>query len=357
MKIFLSGYFHENLGDDLFFHILTRRYPQHRFYVLAHADHARAYRGESNVTVHSQCKLLRGMDKVLSKISPSLSFGSLYGRTKDLSVLIGGSMFQELSHDGSDLKRLALMPHNHNRLYILGINYGPAHSQAYLDACTRYLAGATDVCFRDRTSYELFKDLPNTRLGNDIVFDIRKLCPTPTQKENTCVIAPIDFGAKPALAPYKEDYLTFLKDQILEQQALGRRVKLMSFCRWEGDENAIRELLALCPEEARAQIDTIFYDGQNWQMLCAVIGSAAQVIATRFHSMVLALAYAVPTLVISYSNKTRQLLEDMDRGDCAIMPQQLKAPESIRLVTDIDVDYWQTQAEKHFEKLDELLNP
>lgn len=356
MNIHLSGYFHENLGDDLFFHILTRRYPQHRFYVLAHGDHAQAYQGASNVIVHSQGKLLRGVDKVLSKLSPRLSLGNLYGSTKDLSILIGGSMFQELFDDGSDLKRLKLMPQNHNRLYILGINYGPAKTQAHLEACRAYLGTATDVCFRDKTSYRLFQELANTRVGNDIVFGIGKLCPAPVEKENTCIIAPIDFSAKPSLAPYKQHYLDFLTQQILEQQAMGRRVKLMSFCRWEGDENAIGELLEQCPDQARTQIDTIFYDGQNWQDLCAAIGASSYVIATRFHSMVLALAYGVPTAVISYSNKTRQLLEDMDRGHCAIAPSALKNITQIIPVTDIDIAHWQAQAEKHFEKLDELLN-
>lgn len=359
MNIFLNGYFHENLGDDLFFHIITRRYPNHQFHMLAHGDHASAYRGVPNAKIHPQCKLLRGADKVLSKLSPKLSFGSLYGRTKDLSVLIGGSMFQEMQDDGSDLKRLALMPENHKKLYIMGINYGPAHTQAYEDACRKYLASATDVCFRDQTSYNRFRDLPNTRVGNDIAFGIRRICPTPVEKENTCIIAPIDFGKKPALVAYKQAYLEFLKARLLEQQAQGRQVILMSFCKWEGDEDAIRELLDLCSPEVKAQVTTLCYNGQNWQELCQCIGSAAYMIATRFHSMVLALAYGVPTLAISYSNKTRQLLQDMDRGECAIMPEELAdlPAEKLTPVTGIDIDYWQSQADVHFEKLDELLNP
>ena len=359
MKIYLSGYFHENLGDDLFFHIITQRYAKHQFYMMVHGDHAHAYRGRPNVKVHAQPKLLRGADKILSKVSPNLGLGSLYGRTKEISVLIGGSMFQELYKDGSDLKRLAQMPQNRSKLYILGINYGPAKTMAYRDAVSRYLASATDVCFRDRTSFELFQELPNARVGNDIVFGIRNICPAPAQKQNTCVISLIDFDAKPDLAPYKAAYLQFLRERILEQQALGREVILTSFCRWEGDEKAIRELKALCEPEVLEKLKTLCYDGHNWKELCNAFASASWVISTRFHAMVLGLVYQVPTVVISYSNKIRQLLRDMDRDNCAISPKNLAnfPAEQICPVTDIDVKHWQNQAELHFEKLDALLRP
>lgn len=359
MKIYLSGYFHENLGDDLFFHIITQRYAKHQFYMAVHADHAHAYQGKPNVKVFPQRKLLRGADKLLSKVSPGFGIGSLYGRNKDVSVLIGGSMFQELYKDGSDLKRLAQMPQNRNKLYILGVNYGPARTSVYRDAVSRYLESATDVCFRDKTSYGIFQDLPNARVGNDIVFGIRKICPTPAQKLNTCVISPIDFGAKPDLAPYKKAYLNFLRDRILEQQALGRQVILMSFCRWEGDEKAIRDLKAICEPAVRERLKTVCYDGHNWQGICNTIATASWMISTRFHAMVLGLVYKVPTVVISYSNKIRQLLKDMDREHCAIIPKALSdySADKICPVTDIDVDHWQAQAELHFQKLDALLKP
>lgn len=357
MKILLSGYFYANLGDDLFYHIITQRYPQHRFYVLPHGDYAYAYMGKDNVTVFPQRKLLRGMDKALSKLSPKLSFWNLYGKMMDASVLIGGSMFQELTGDERDLRRLALMPRKDKNLFVLGVNYGPAKSQRYLQACREYLKSAEDVCFRDKTSFDLFADLGNTRVGNDLVFGIPAVCPPAKEKENICVISPIDFSAKPALAAYEEDYLSFLQRQVAYQQSLGREVVLVSFCRWEGDENATQKLLERCTAEQKKNIRCLFYDGQNWKQICACISSAACVVATRFHSMVLGLVYGVPTIPISYSNKTVQLLKDMDRANCAVLPQQLASlqPEQTKPVTDIDIAYWQAQGEKHFERLDQLL--
>lgn len=357
MKILLNGYFYANLGDDLFYHIITQRYPRHRFYMMPHSDYAKAYMGKNNVTVHPQRKLLRGVDKALSKLTPKLSLGNLYSKSMDVSVLIGGSMFQELAGDGSDLKRLSLMPRKDKNLYILGVNYGPAKSESYLRACREYLSSAADVCFRDQTSYELFRELSNTRVGNDLVFGIPTVCPAVEEKENTCVISLIDFSAKPALRAYEEDYLNFLQRQITYQQKLDREVVLVSFCRWEGDENAIEKLLARCSREQKKAIRCLFYDGQNWRQICRCISAAACVVATRFHGMVLGLVYGVPTIPISYSNKTVQLLKDMDRADSAILPEQLASldPEHLQPVTDIDIAYWQSQGEKHFEKLDALL--
>ena len=59
MKILLNGYFHENLGDDLFYQLIARRYPQHQFYMPVHGASAHAYTGNKNVKVLRQNKLLR----------------------------------------------------------------------------------------------------------------------------------------------------------------------------------------------------------------------------------------------------------------------------------------------------------
>ena len=231
MKLLTSGYFYRNLGDDLFLRILANRYPTHQFHTLIHGDHACAYTDMPNVRVMPMTKLRRGMDKVLAKLNPGLRLACVMGKKADASVLIGGSMFQELAEDGSDISRLQKMPKNYNRLFVLGINFGPYKTGAYLESCQKYLAGATDVCFRDETSYGLFSHLPNTRLGSDIVFCIEDLCPGVKNKQNTCFISVMDFGTKKALQPYRDAYLHFLKEQVLEQQAMGRQVVLVSFCK------------------------------------------------------------------------------------------------------------------------------
>jgi len=355
MKLLLNGYFYRNLGDDLFFHIIANRYPNHQFYAMIHGDHADAYKGVSNVKVLPQTKLLRGLDKVLFKLSPSMSLYAQKGKKMDASILIGGSMFIEMYDDGYDLKRLRAMPQNRKGLYIMGINFGPHKTQGYLDACREYLATATDVCFRDATSYGLFSDLPNTRCGSDIVFGIEAICPRAEEKRNVCVISVMDFGANPALAPYEADYLAFVTDMIRHQHAQGREVELVSFCAWEGDERAMEKILARCDDPDKVRL--LKYDGQNWRQVCRHISSAACMVASRFHSVVLGLAWGVPTLAISYSNKTVQLLKDMGCGNKAVLPQMLAQlkPETAEYISGLDMTSWRQKAETHFEKLDALL--
>ena len=347
MKILLKGYFYKNLGDDLFFHLITERYPQHTFYVPVHGDHAQAYMGKPHVKILPQTKLKRGMDKILQKIAPRLVSAKGLERRTDLGVLIGGSMFQEIGEN--PIARLNQMPRHPKGQYVLGVNFGPHKSQAYVDATKAYLAQLKDVCFRDSVSYGYFSQLENTRLGSDMVFAIQTLCPAPTRKENTCVISVMDFGENPALAPYAQDYLAFLGRNIQQQLDLGRKVILLSFCQFEGDERTIGLLQKQYP-----QVSTLSYDGTNYAQICQTIGSAACMVASRFHSMVLGLAYGVPTIAISYSNKTKQLLQDLGYGEYAITPEML-ADAQPKVIPSLDMTHWAQLGESHFQALDQLL--
>ena len=347
MKILLKGYFYKNLGDDLFFHLITERYPQHTFYVPVHGDHARAYMGKPHVKILPQTKLKRGMDKILQKFAPQLVSAKRLERRTDLGVLIGGSMFQEIGEN--PIARLKQMPRHPKGQYVLGVNFGPHKSQAYLDATRNYLEQLQDVCFRDSVSYGYFSQLDNTRLGSDMVFAIQSLCPAPARKENTCVISVMDFGANPALAPYEKDYLGFLGRNIQQQLDMGRQVILLSFCQFEGDEVTIRALQGQYP-----QVTALPYDGTNYAQVCQTIGSAACMIASRFHSMVLGLSYGVPTIAISYSNKTKQLLQDLGYGEHAITPEML-ADAQPKVIPSLDMTHWAQLGESHFQVLDQLL--
>ena len=159
----------------------------------------------------------------------------------------------------------------------------------------------------------------------------------------------MDFSVNPALAPYETDYLDFLQKNIQQQLDMGRKVILLSFCQFEGDERTIHMLQKQYP-----QITALTYDGTNYAQVCRTIGSAACMIASRFHSMVLALAYGVPTIAISYSNKTKQLLQDLGYGEFAITPDIL-AHAQPQVIPSLDVTPWAQLGESHFQALDHLL--
>lgn len=56
--------------------------------------------------------------------------------------------------------------------FVIGSNYGPASSESYLRECRERFSRCTDVCLRDRRSYELFSDLSQVRYAPDLVFGL-----------------------------------------------------------------------------------------------------------------------------------------------------------------------------------------
>jgi colanic acid/amylovoran biosynthesis protein len=123
----------------------------------------------------------------------------------------------------------------------------------------------------------------------------------------------------------------------------------------EGDENAIGQFLKKCPPELAKDVSALYYDGSNYQQLCSCISSAACLVATRFHSLVLGLAYNIPTIPICYSNKALQLLQDLGLEAAAIIPAQLAQAEPTP-VTASGLDRLEAAAEQHFTELDKRLN-
>lgn len=357
MKILLNGYFHKNFGDDLFFHIICKRYNNHIFYAPIEKECAHAYMGENNIKVLSINKLIRGIDKLTTKLNPKFSYYNILNHFTDLSVLIGGSMFQELYGDRHDLERIDNLPDTSKALYILGVNFGPYKTIKYLNKCKKYLAGATDVCFRDNESYSLFKDLNNTRVATDIVFGIEKIAPKAKEKKNVCVISVMDFSTRSKLKKYRESYEKFILSIIEKQLEIGREVILMSFCKYEGDENAIKRIMEICHQKQLTKINVHYYYGYNWMETLNIISSSSYIIASRFHSMILGIVYGIPTLPIIYNEKFRKILNDLDLKNFGVELDELNEFEKkqFKSIPAQDITVLKQKAELQFLELDKIL--
>ena len=57
MEVFVRGFFHVNLGDDLFLHILAKRYPNHNFHVILNEEYTNVFCDEKNIIVHPYKKI------------------------------------------------------------------------------------------------------------------------------------------------------------------------------------------------------------------------------------------------------------------------------------------------------------
>ncbi|WP_127818207.1 polysaccharide pyruvyl transferase family protein [Microbacterium sp. CPCC 204701] len=109
------------------------------------------------------------------------------------------------------------------------------------------------------------------------------------------------------------DYIGQLVFFIESLRAQGKRVLLVPHSVRTGTDKTHNNDLPLCREihsRLRPGDDLLFIDQElSSQQLRYVIGRCSLFVASRFHAMVSSLAMAVPTLVIGWSHKYREVLE------------------------------------------------
>lgn len=307
MRVLLRAYTQLNLGDDLFLHILSRRYPQVEF-VLARE------------TGGMYGKFL----KTHTNISDFPGYGMLYrlmrraGRTPyidkrlylgiDAAVYIGGSIFMENESDrfyeNMLLAEVDYCAEKKIPYYILSCNFGPYQTDGYVRRMRACFEKCADVCFRDTASHAMFAR--KSRFAADAVFstDIEK----PPVRENVLGVSIISYKNR----AYGDEnaYMAQTERLVREHLVCGGAVELFCFCTSEGDFDAAGRLAARFDGEERKRISIIEYDGDVEAFVGRFI-SCGRIYAARFHAIMLALIYRVPLICHIYSEKTANVLRDM----------------------------------------------
>lgn len=85
-------------------------------------------------------------------------------------------------------------------------------------------------------------------------------------------------------------------------------VTLVSFCKREGDEDAIKKLYELVPNNSK--IESFYYNG-NYEGIIHLFAEATYIIGSRFHSIILGIAFQKPVFPIAYNSKTTHYLADL----------------------------------------------
>lgn len=123
------------------------------------------------------------------------------------------------------------------------------------------------------------------------------------------------------------DYVGQMVAFIEHLRASGRKVLLVPHSVRTGTDKTHNNDLPLCTEiAARLQPgdDLLFVDRElSSQQLRHLIGRCSLFVASRFHAMVSSLAMAVPTLVIGWSHKYREVLEMFELEEWAFGHDQL----------------------------------
>lgn len=309
-KTFLYAYDRQNLGDDLFVHTITKRYPDVQFYIWSDKENRRTFASLPNLKVIDQDSVwIRSLRKLRPSFVPK--YKEWLEQRCDAVVYIGGSIFIEYPNWEQICTWWEYEAKN-RPFYVLGANFGPWHTEAYRQKMEDVFRNCRDVCFRDRYSRDLFRDVSTVRQAPDILLSY-PMSRVPV-KEKQIFVSVIDCAGRDEshdLSRHDERYVANMAKLLRTYLDDGYSLVLASFCKSEGDEAGIEKILAAMGCGNHPCIRTLCYDGTNAAEMTEAIAESEFVIATRFHGVILAMNAGRPVLPILYSDKTSCVLQDL----------------------------------------------
>lgn len=307
-KVYVYAYLAGNLGDDLFVRLLCRRYPRTRFCIFAEPVYKERFGDLPNCRVYSPED--REVKRV-ERLFPGLGFPAYLARRCQASVHIGGSVFVQHQEDWSGAYAAdAGLAKRSRRLYVIGANFGPYTDPAYYEKYRELFCAYEGICFRDRYSYELFRDLPRVSWAPDVVFNLH---PASLPNEKKVLISPIELGdrkGKYDLSGYEPAYREFHIRMIRTLLNRGYKITMVSFCQAQQDDTMMQKILDGLQEEERRKIVCTAYQ-TDMRFILQEFASSEAVLGTRFHSVILGLVHGCRVLPVIYDQKTEKTLEDL----------------------------------------------
>lgn len=367
MKIIkLYAYWANNLGDDLMVDILLSKYPQYFFYSedCHYSSRFNSYENFKNKEYfYRKYGRINHLFNILTfnKMNDFV-FKKLFKKIEDrciCSVYIGGSIYMQNSIQEKEIdKRVEIEKKKlgNGPLFIIGANFGPALSNYFIESFKNYFSLCAGVSFRDKKSYLLFSELLNVQYSHDVVFNMKKTN-RKIHKNNHVIISVIDLLSRDKICQYREDYENFVISLCYECIAIGKIPVLMSFCEIEGDTKAIYRIYNKLNEDIKNKIIIYCYTN-NLEEAVNKFECADMIIATRFHAMILALVFGKPFFAISYNDKIKHVLEDIEcTSFCSL--SDLHKIDTRSLITDMknfsNIDKCLESSRHQFDQLEEYL--
>ena len=357
-NVLIDAYTRLNLGDDLFVKVLCERYPKEQFTIATRKEYAAPFEAIENLKT---AMIPRYIDGILSRLNinyrVSTAIKNKEAQNNEATVIIGGSIFIEPTDSQSHIKKNQELFEQSQQLFILGSNFGPYQSKSFYNAYEKLFSKVKDVCFRDASSYHLFDHLPTVRTAPDVVFSMDTQMIEKMTEGKYVVISVIDLSWRDNLSAYQEDYeqsILQISEKLIEK---GYKVLLMSFCKYEGDEEAIERILSQTNSE---YLTKYFYAGNIDESLEVINGSSG-VIATRFHSMILGWMFNKPVFPFVYSNKTLNVLNDKKYDGYYLEIEKINTIDVNKAVTQTiyskptDIDSEMEKAQENFLMFDQFM--
>lgn len=364
-KILVNGYFGINFGDDLFFKILFERYPEVKFIFYnnsylqnLHGRYRDIYSKYNNVEI----KKYNNLRKVFEKLGNTRIIDNIQYKKYDATVFIGGSIFMETNcWKYSYIEKSNIINYfqsSKKPIYIIGSNFGPVKTENFKMKYYELFNKCTDICFRDKYSFELFRDNKNIRLAPDIVFQLKG---KGVEKiKNSVGISMINLKHKSDLEQYEDVYNQKFKEIVEQLIDLEKKITFFSFCDAEGDMEAIEKLIKTIDKKYINDIKIEQYTGSINEFL-EKFERMESIIGTRFHACILSQVFNQGLYPIIYSDKTYNVLKDikLDKHYKYVKDiQTLDVNEIIEFMSNNKVKNSRifVEAEKQFEGLDKYIN-
>lgn len=330
-RFMLYGFFGHNVGDDAFFDMLFKRYPDTMFYIMHDPSYAEFFSRYPNVRFYDATRPdIIKINAFGEKFNQSNLFEKLLLKICDGVVHIGGSIYQQIGNWQLDFDIRQKRKLRGKKFFAVSNNFGPYTDNSYRDMWAGEFKKWTDICFRDRYSYNLFSDIPIVRYAPDLLFrfPIEK-----KESEKKVSVSVID-----TLAPFRtiekstaEAYENKIVELIKRFSSDGYAVSLLSFCAFAGDNAAADRILAALPEEVSSNIKNVVYRN-NLNEITNEIETSEYVVATRFHAMILGYIAGKKVLPICYSEKMSNVISDLSLSDSIITLDNLSSLTADELI-------------------------
>ena len=350
--IYIKAYTRLNLGDDLLIKLVCDNNKYEQFCILASKEYVEVFKDTKNIKVmYEEYELLQSFksnyEKYLEEQNKIITNISSYC---DTFLYVGGSIFIEGGPTSVvRVRQLKNEIKSFKNAYIIGANFGPHTTEEYFNCVhDEIIPLLKSITFRDKYSYELFKDLNNVYYAPDIVFSLKAKEEIKKKKEiGISLINQIKIEDK-----YKNkynDYLTYIANIIKSYIKDRYNIRILSFCSYEKDDIAINDILNILSNEDKKFITIDYYNG-NLEEYINIIASLDTIIATRFHAIVLALKYQCNVIPICYSNKSINLLNDINIKEYISFSNidELKKIKPYKIDLSI-IKTLENESQKHFD--------
>lgn len=348
-KILVFAYLRNNVGDDLFVVELLNRYSNHKFYInVLEEKYGEPFKKYKNA--------------IIQKVNKE-NFEGIEIDSYDGFVYIGGSIFMEggkvYNLDDNCYQFIKTCKKLKKPFFYISSNYGPYKSKEYFELSKKNFANCTDLCFRDKYSYNLFQEISSVRYAPDAAFIY------PTEKiekeKNTIGLCLIDLEIRDTLKQKEKQHIELISHNIDTYMQEGKKVYLFSFCEQEGDENVFQKLYQTNPKPFKENKIKIIRYKDDIEKFIEEYKKMEYMICERFHSLILSCIFRQNLFVISYSSKIDRVIEELDLCEKYIKLENINQIQHIpltdfKLLEEHKLEKIKNQAQKQFEKLDEFLD-